>query len=420
MASEMKDPGLRLRGAGRMSSVDAGTAFAHSLARREPLPACGGSASGGAAALTRVLAATIVLLAPCPTPGQVRTRITGDACEECRITADRVLTVGDEGSGAIAELKEVSRAPDGRILVVHFADFAGVSVFGPTGTFVHRIGGRGGGPGEYQFIGNVQVDSVGRIHIWDPGSLRMTVLGRDYRVQETIPFALPFMHVLFDGGRYVASGTIRTRELAGYTLHSIDASGQLLKSFSPQGEGYRSDRSDTYRRSIALSGSRMLWSARFTEYVLESFGTDGIPVQVLERVVPWFPAGTNFGAPRGDPTARPSPGVLDIQIDDKGRIWVLSWVADKNWRRGLKTLPGLYGRATTGTPMADRWQYWDSVIEVIDPGAGALIAAGRFDELFIGLADANHAFAYREDESGHPFMDLYRLNAATPRSGGAR
>jgi hypothetical protein len=74
----------------------------------------------------------------------------------------------------------------------------------------------------------------------------------------------------------------------------------------------------------------------------------------------------------------------------------------------------------TTNPPGERSLYWDTVIEVIDPFEERVIASTRFDICFRDFADAQHVFAYREDDTGKPLIDLFRLAANSTTTGGPR
>jgi hypothetical protein len=361
----------------------------------------------------------MAMLSPGFAGAQALTRVEGTtACGECSIRIERVAILGDERKGIIADPVTVVRNPGGRYLVVHFGDQSGFSVFDASGAFLQRHGRRGNGPGEYQLLTHLQVDRSGDVRVWDPGNVRLSVLGNDLRFKTSVVFSHPVARLLFDGTQYFAFANIRTPERAGYPLHIVSAEGRLVRSFGSDGQGYRSDRPDAYRREIALSPDGNMWSARYTEYVLEKWDSAGSAVERLERVVPWFPPRRSGQSSRFADRGPPDPRLHAIRVDSDGRLLVLSWVADEKWQEGLETVRGLYGRQEVVVPKAARSKYWDTIIEIIDPTQRRVLAAARFDEAFFGFADPRHVYTYREDEKAFPFIDIYQLIVVIPREGG--
>ncbi|MGH7555056.1 MAG: 6-bladed beta-propeller, partial [Longimicrobiales bacterium] len=248
------------------------------------------------------------------------------ACRQCSITAVRVVTLGDERQGILSSPQSVIRDGAGRYIVVHVADQTGMSIFSPNGEFLRRVGRGGRGPGEYGLITGLQPDTGGILRVWDAGATRLTVLDRDFVTREVVPFETLVVSLVRYGSGYYAFRNVRTPELAGYPLHRIDMRGRIQRSFGASEPGYRSDRPDLYRRSIALGPAGTLWSGRFVEYVLERWDTAGTLLQRLRRAPAWFPPGIHVGAPAENRRARPAPGLMRIRVDSSGRIWTLVWV----------------------------------------------------------------------------------------------
>jgi hypothetical protein len=97
-----------------------------------------------------------------------------------------------------------------------------------------------------------------------------------------------------------------------------------------------------------------------------------------------------------------------ISEDSAGRLWVAILVPGENWRQGVgeRTTPqGLKAVGITNSAM-----YWDTLVEVIDPNAGVVVGGARFDSNIVSLLGDGRVAAYREDASGNPFFDVWRVN----------
>jgi hypothetical protein len=338
------------------------------------------------------------------------TRIEGNPCEPCSLTHERIGTLS--GTNILSQPNEVRRLPDGNYAIVFGIDRAVLFVFEASGRLVRQIGRRGGGPGEYEFIVQVIPDSTGSLALWDPIQYRLTFVSND-EASRVIRIPHSFGRVLPFGHGFVGSSIAGpTPDVAGYPLHLMNEDGQLTRSFGSEDGTYRSDRSIEYARSIAIADDDILWSAPPTRYLLEAWNPNGDRVHAIERVVRWFPPGTHVGARQDDPTARPASYLREIEVDELGRIWTLTLVADDDWKEAIETRTTIQGLRVTAAARDKRDQYWDTVVEVIDPDSNGLIASHRFDQYFPNFADAGFVYSYREDDGGRPYIELYRIDAS--------
>jgi hypothetical protein len=54
-------------------------------------------------------------------------------------------------------------------------------------------------------------------------------------------------------------------------------------------------------------------------------------------------------------------------------------------------------------------ELYDSVLEVLDLESGTLLATKRVEESILTLLPGGFAASYREDATGNPFIDVWRL-----------
>jgi hypothetical protein len=90
-------------------------------------------------------------------------------------------------------------------------------------------------------------------------------------------------------------------------------------------------------------------------------------------------------------------------------LWTFARVADSNWADALETVKDPYGRPRVGVPQGSQSDFYDSIIEVIDPATGRLLASTRIGAALYALLPGNYAASYREDEGGNPFIDIWRF-----------
>jgi hypothetical protein len=166
-----------------------------------------------------------------------------------------------------------------------------------------------------------------------------------------------------------------------------------------------------HHRRFARHGQDQFWAAHVTRYTIERWSKAGRLTDVLERDAPWFPPRVNLGPPPQE--APPAPRVVSVREDDAGRLWVLISVADANWRRSARkpNASGEYAVRPT-----DRDLMFDTVIEVIDPKTARVIATRRIpQEVGSFIGEGTTIATYREDQTGAPGFDIWRLSLASPR-----
>lgn len=223
-----------------------------------------------------------------------------------------------------------------------------------------------------------------------------------------VNFAAPFSairdFVVLSDGSIVTTADIRTRDLIGKLIHVLDSEGNHVRSFGDRSPIVGVQARGTGHR-LARSGMEgVFWAAHSTKYVIDQWTPKGVKNRRIERHATWFEPYDRIVI--GSGTKPPQPLVMAIREDDAGLLWVVLRVPDPKWRDGLREVRGPVGqRGFAPTKLQD---YVDTVVEVIDPVAGNLVARRRFDELAFWFADRNH-LAVLEDFENDPIVHLWRL-----------
>ena len=328
-------------------------------------------------------------------------------CSQCQIRLDHSVTLDGSRSSQVGEPLTMARMSDGRILLNTMAGEPSIAVFDSTGRHVRTIGRRGGGPGEFQALGRFKITGKDTLRVFDISARRMTVLSSTFALVQTLPVDIMTtgdVEVLADG-RIVAAMNISSFRTPSLPLHVIGKDGKMERSFGAENRAYRREDAHLLWRWIAPAGNEGVWAVHPAKYVLELWNFSGQKVGELERSVSWF---RPHDGSLDKPNAPPKPVIMDIRMDSTGKLWVIAHVADQNWTSGLGTVRGLYNRQVRG--VADANKYWDSIIEVIDPVAGTLVASQRFDQILRWIGESAYASAYRQDATGVPFIDVFRVS----------
>ena len=147
--------------------------------------------------------------------------------------------LGTLGEGSLDRPVGIAVDPvDGRIFVAD-AGAHQLVVLASDGEVVARVGGRGPGPGEFNFPTSVALDSAGRCYVGDTLNFRVQVFGRDLAFESSIGskgdlpgyFAQPKgVGIDPDGHLYVVDAHFEAVQI-------FTADGRLLLSFGREGRG---------------------------------------------------------------------------------------------------------------------------------------------------------------------------------------
>lgn len=325
---------------------------------------------------------------------------TSAQCDRCEIVIERTATLGDDERGPIGPIATLATFADGRIAFSYDAADAEIMIFERDGRFVQRVGRRGQGPGEFTSIRFLRTAGDGFAAI-DGAQRRITVFGPELDVRWTVPTQL---YVLGDvlalaDSVIVLNGVDPRPDAVGPLLHVVTPSGVSAR-FGADPEGFRFDQEFGMGRRLARSPGGF-WVARTTRYLIEEYTPSGERRRVVEREVDWFRPHLTAPTPPGPDG--PTPFIVDVQ-EEGGLLWVLVAVADRDWSRAAaQTIEG------PALGVGNRNGFFDTVIEVLDPGSGRVVASTRVDQLFEGFHAAGAVSSYEEVGGIQPRITLWSL-----------
>ena len=105
---------------------------------------------------------------------------TASTCRDC-IELEPIVVLGDStGEGYLEETEYMTRDSLGNYWI---GQRGTVKVFDATGTFVKHVGRDGSGPMEFRgFAAPAYTDEEGKVHIFNSGNLRETVVSPDFEL----------------------------------------------------------------------------------------------------------------------------------------------------------------------------------------------------------------------------------------------
>ena len=214
----------------------------------------------------------------------------------------------------------------------------------------------------------------------------------------------PQAGIVLSGGTVVISALSATAERARYALHVLKPGDERVTSM---------DRSDMrvltganiyeLKRFLAPRDETSFWSLHAAEYMIDLWDTSGRRLESLRRDAPWFVKRRTRSLARLSPPPTDPKG---LAADSDGLLWVLFSVADSDWvgyeapgwgpeQNEERSYPGRNRHLEDGV--------FDSVLEVVDPELGVVIARARHDEYFYGFAGPQVVVHY--DGSSNAIMD---------------
>lgn len=319
----------------------------------------------------------------------------------------------EDGPGSLTSVDaEAIRTKHGEY-VVRGMYVPSMAVFDASGRYVRTIGRDGGAPGEYRGIASVAPYRRDSLLVLDWGTQRFSVLGPTlaYARGGALPFIPGLSTVALSDGSFVHHVHRNTPELVGLPLHRLSPDGSLLGSFGSATGRYRPDIPHFTSRTVAAANASSVWVAPLTAYEIERIdAVSGRVERRLLRNVPWFADGRTPRFVSSAPDRPPPPLLVGLRQAPDGLLWVLAAVPDANWRAQVQT-----DRGSHGFRILDEQGYYDTIIEVIDPSSGALLASQRVDQYLRQFVDDHLVGTVIEDaDTGIPRLQVWEVRLVRP------
>lgn len=356
-----------------------------------------------------LLAAILTSSLPASSPAQETVTVRGSSgCRGCEVLATPGARLGAADGSGIIEHIETRAVRDSRGRFVLKANYpTSLSVFAADGRYLQSVGRAGAGPGEFRGIGGVAVLPGDSLVVFDWGTARFSLFSPEYEYLSSGPLPLTpeLSSLALRSGKFVFNSTLSSSQTSGQPLHLVNRDGVRERSFGSTAEVYRPDVPYAMSRAIAEARAGRLWSALRTEYRIDLINpTTGAIERTIRREAPWFPPGMR-PEPRGNELIEPTPFIFDVREDESGRLWVLIAVADEEWRSAMRP-PGAGERHAT---VIDEQRYRDTVIEVLDPESGRLLASIRLPQHIKQFISDDLVGTVLEDADGVPRLQTWYL-----------
>jgi hypothetical protein len=388
----------------------------------------------GRGSATTLLFVFIIAASAGPAFGQAQSvqRIDAESlCADCRIEVRQGPLLGrlsdDEWLGDLVSELAVTR--NGRFLVAGASTLDGILIYGPDGGLDSSILRPGSGPGEFRHVTGVKAMPADSIMVLQIG--RATVLGPDgsyVRSTRTGPLQAAHAVTPRPDGTIVYGSWMRTTDAAGFQYHVMDADFEVIRSFAGVPPELQLNCSRCAVHSTAWSAARpgYFWALAPNRYEIELWHESG---RLARRFIiddgwfePWNedqgsgePGPVRPDAPRGvEP--RPNPRLTSITEDAEGLLWVTAYVATANWSPPPPTLPRMISPQDSESLRAlgeHRRKSFDTMIEVIDPERGIVLARTRIEG--VAMRPAGGGMYWRTEPAPSGLVQIRTWQASLTR-----
>lgn len=364
------------------------------------------------------------LLCALPAVGHAQQTSEPDTIQPCQpcgtIRVDTVATLYDrDGEAGLTPPSpiEVLRVPQGGFLVISANPFEPF-LFDEDGVYSGMLGREGEGPGEYQSPASAWIGPDETLWTFDRGLQRATKWTDEWEVADTrrLPVRSGSM-VIFEDGTLVNSSPVMDADRVGYPFHRISADGELGASFGPEVQVAPTGHLPGHiTRLLWPAGSESFWAAPRHKYKIERYNLQGQRERALVRAADWFPDQDPTESRAVSPESPPPPRIGGFVEDDEGRLRVLARVAADGWEEGVgerQPMPGFDDDGPHHHPI-DHDIVFGSVIEVLDPVSGQLVASRRLQGLALQWVDESHVAMYTQDRFDIPIIHIVQVAVVDP------
>lgn len=293
-------------------------------------------------------------------------------CADC-LELEVVLSFGavDDDGALLTRYPGISQLPDGRWVVFESSLDGTIRIYDSNGSFQHVIEAEGDGPGEYRGLSRILPNGPDGYVLYDATIDRFSYVDRDFSFLSSNRSPPAIRIEALSGGSFVVNALLPRAAAQGHVVSVVDSAGNVQASFGGQGrpidhrEGFH-----VRHRVIAVGPDDNIWTGYQEKYELEKFSPEGDRLVSLSRRADWFEPHTDIGPPRDARSEPPNPRLRELTVGKDGTVWVVTWVADPDWKEAV---PAEFDPRTR----YDNDRVYDAVLEVIDPEGGRVLARTR-------------------------------------------
>jgi hypothetical protein len=323
----------------------------------------------------------------------------------CTACAVQVIEIGSVGNDSLRPTLDARLASDGSALIA-VAPLAGrrsVGLFDMTGSPVGHLAL----PDEWRAAAAVAFAGDGSLLLMSEQRSRLVRLSPQGRVTRDVPLPANSHRFVIAGGHIVVNAEVRTASGIGFPLHIVANGGGVTRSFGATDATVVPREQSEWRRRLALSRRGNVWSVEPRTYRMELWDTHGRLLRTLLRTGPWWDSVAAGSDPGLFADEKPAAEVIAMWEDSSGLLWTQLRIASRGWRPLSRT--EALRRSSAPFQLREYDEFFDTVIEVIDPDVGAVVASTSFAGA-VGLLLEGSVFArWVQTENDRYGLTLRRL-----------
>lgn len=312
-------------------------------------------------------AMTIISLTSWPVrlPAQMR-------CRVCSLRYDTSFVLRSDLDSVFVEYPGSAVMDRAGNLVITSPRLATPAMFDSGGRFVRRVGHRGGGPGEFERATLLSVGPKGSIYVMDAGLARVSVVDADGAVRTSGVRGVlsPTAMVVLADGSIILSAFSTTDTVAPQPFVRIDMQTGGVRRFGERVQNFDVGRRGFRRFVLGPSATGGFWSVEVFDGTLRKYGPALTPT-FIRPPPPWFPKGQVREAPSIGQDGRPPTTFVRAAVEDgQGRLWLVTSVPSRQWRRfAAESTEGI----DRGSQPRMVSRLYESMIEILDASTGDLV-----------------------------------------------
>ena len=322
------------------------------------------------------------------------------SCATCRISLTKWIDVGSVNDSLLLNLRTRFAVRGGALFAAPTSTPGRIAIFDTGGRLVRGLGRRGQGPAELASIVGYALDSKGLV-VLQRSPARVSWIPFDS--SEVVPLALvkqvdATSRIWSIGDLSIVASPYVTSANVGRAF-AVRKTGELPHPFSALASTGPPIESSFFARQANGSPSTRgrFWLSRVNKYEIELWDTTGANLQRLIVKPSWF---TEWATMPLLPWREPWPAqVVGIREAADGNLWVASWIAKRDWRAAP---------ADSAVQESGVTNYVDTIIDVIDPVAGRLLATSRLPGIHVLSVNDLYFASYRIGRDGEYIWTLWR------------